>query len=75
MLLSGYLLLHKLYGLFIGKAGEGDAIAHDLYHASAVLKNEVGEVESVFLSVHLGGFNPATAIGGWMPYEYGWVNG
>ena len=56
--LSRNLLLHSLHRLLIGKAGDGEAISHNLQHCLAILVNEMSQVQRVFLVGNLHGFLP-----------------
>lgn len=44
-----YLLLNTLHGLLIGKAGDGEAISHNLDDGFAILVDKMSDVERIFL--------------------------
>ena len=51
--LPGYLLLHQLHRMLIGKAGNVQSIAYNLDDRAAILVNERCNIESIFLGVAL----------------------
>ena len=53
-----YLLLDTLHGLLIRKAGDGETISHNLDDGFAILVNEIGQVQGIFLVGNLHRFFP-----------------
>jgi hypothetical protein len=53
-----YLLFNTLHRLLIGKAGDDEAISHNLHHGFAILVDEMSQVQSIFLVGNLHRFFP-----------------
>jgi len=62
-LLLRYLLLNKLYNLFIWKTRKSSSIVYDFYHCAAVVVDQICNIEGKFLGVSLEWFFPHTCTG------------